>query len=147
MASLIETQDAQLARATVDTIAGGSLLGLKVDLFQTDVPVLPSTPLADYLAAIADFVGYAQKTVTWGTPSVSADGTVEVIGTMSAWRPTNAVTPNVIYGLFARDTTAADLYYAARFDGAPLPMGTSLNEIIATLRYRPATQSLVVTID
>lgn len=141
---LLEFQASQLARATDDV--AGTLLGLKADLYQEPVDITPATPLATFTAVIANYTGYAQGAVTWEVPSVADDGTVEVIGNFAVWRPTDAVTPNNIWGIFFRAAIGGALLFAGQFDGAPLPMANALQQIAITLRYRPATNSVVVTV-
>lgn len=141
--NLTEFQGSQLARALADTIAGGPLLGLLVDLYQTPIAITPLTPLATFLAAIATFVGYAQGTVTWALPSVADSGEVEVVGSLATWRPTNSVTPNQIYGAYASLAAGPTLALAGQFDTAPLPMVSNLDLIIATVRYRPSGTSMI----
>jgi len=141
---LLEFQASQLARADADI--ADYLLALKADLYQTEIDILPETPVGDFTAAIATFTGYAQKTVTWGVPSVADDGTVEVVGTYTEWRPADGVTPNNIWGVFFRAAVGGALLFAGQFDGAPLPMNNALNAITITIRYRPASKSIVVVV-
>lgn len=113
--------------------AAGPLNGAKLGLSQTNVNPTPETPITAYEAA--SFTGYAQKTITWLEPSVADDGTPEIVGTVTEWRPTDAVTPNSIYVLLVL-TSGGALYAAGRFDTAPLPMGSALDQIIPTIRIR-----------
>jgi hypothetical protein len=144
MASLTEFQTATLARAANDV--AGFLAGCKIALYQSPIDILPSTPLATFSAAEATYTGYAQVTLVYATPSVADDGTVEVVAHPITFRASDAVTPNIIYGCFVVDSTGAILYYAGQFDGAPLPLQNALQLIIVTLRYRPATNSIVCTL-
>lgn len=137
---LTEYQASQLARAAADV--ADYLLAMKVDLYQSDIVITPDTLLATFTAAVATFTGYAQKTVTWATPTIADDGTVEVIGTVPKWQPTDAATPNVIYGIYCTEAVGGALLFAGRFETAPLPMGSALQQITITLRYRPADKSL-----
>lgn len=141
---LTEFQASQLARAA-DDIAG-YLDGLKVDLYQTAIAFGPTTPLATFTAAVCTYTGYAQGVVTWSTPTLADDGTVEVLGTLPVWRPTDGVTPNVAWGIYAHSGVGSVLYFAGQFDGAPLPMQSALQQITVTLRYRPATRTLAVVV-
>ncbi len=146
---LVETQKSQLDRGLSDTVspaAVGSLFGAKINLFQTQIPISPDTPLVDLDAAVCDYTGYAQGTIVWQAPSVADDGTVEVVGTCAVFRPTDAVVPNNAWGLYIQDTTATYLYYLGQFDQAPLPMSSALQSITVTIRYRPATNSIVVVV-
>jgi hypothetical protein len=129
-----------------DSIAG-SLLTPTVDLYQSDVALNPWPGDAALIAAVATFAGYAQGIVTWGTPSQADDGTYEVVGTMPVWRPSDSVTPNNIYGCYFRETGGGGtINLAARFDNAPLPMDSALRTITVVIRYRPQTDTLVISV-
>jgi hypothetical protein len=130
----------ELAAATME------LAGATVHLFASNTPVNRDTIKADLLAGEAAFTGYAMKTVTWGTPARSSDGQIEMTGIMTAWRPTDAVTPNTVYALWLAKLTSGDVLGVATFDN-PVPMQDALDELIVTLRFRPLTNSLVVYID
>lgn len=144
---MMETMEFQALRLgmAVDTIAA-SLAGAKVGLTLADVPLNAGTVIGDFVTAKATFAGYAKKSVTWLAPSVADDGTVEVVGTVGEWRPTDGVTPNLIYNLWLEDSGAAILFMAGRFDGAPLPMQNALDSIVVTLRWRPVSNTLVVVV-
>lgn len=139
---LREFQKSKLLRAA-DSIAA-SLLAAKLGLYQTLIDIAPDTPLATFTAAIATYAGYATATLTWGTPSVADDGTVESLSASVTFRPTDAVTPNAIYGLWIMDSTSTFLLFAGQFDGAPLPMQSALQIIRLTVRFRPADNTTVV---
>lgn len=129
-----------------DSIAG-SFAGLLADLYQADVPLSPWPGDAALTAQVATFAGYAQGVITWGTPSQADDGTYEVVGTFPVWRPSNAVTPNNIYGIYFTEAgMGGGLMGAARFDNAPLPMTNALQTITVVLRYRPQTGSIVISV-
>lgn len=142
---LNEYQASQLARAAADV--AGYLAAMKVDLYQTDIDLATFPPIATFTAEIANFTGYAQGVVTWDTPSVADDGTVEVLGAVPQWRPTDAVTPNNVYGIFCRAAAGGGaLLFTGRFDDAPEPMASALDQITITIRYRPADRSLCVVV-
>lgn len=129
---------------TADAIAG-TLAANKVALYQSNTIPSPARPLSDYTEATYD--GYAKKSVTWSAPTRSDDGFIEVVGVIAEFRPTGSVTPNSIYGVLLVDTTGAILYGAARFDDpVPLPMNSTLDQILITLRIRITPGGLVVTI-
>lgn len=113
--------------------AAGPLNGAKLALSITNINPSPETPLGSY--GTASFTGYAEKSITWLEPSVADDGTPELVGTVTEWRPTDAVTPETIYILLLK-TSGGALYAAGRFDGAPLPMAGPLDQIIPTIRIR-----------
>jgi hypothetical protein len=142
--TLFEYQLSQLDRAANDV--AGLLAGVKLGLYQTPIDILPTTPLSTFTADKATFTSYVKTALVWDTPSVADDGTVEVVSHSITFRPTDAVNPNQIYGCWIEDSTAAFLYYAGQFDGAPLPMVNALQQIIVTVRWRPASNSLVVTV-
>lgn len=143
---LTEFRQMTLERALLDTTTAGGLVAGLIDLYQTPIAITQLTPLATFTAAVATYVGYAQGVITWALPSVSVDGNVEVVGTVPVFRPTNAVTPNQIYGAYITLAVSGDLAFAAQFDTAPLPMISNLDLIELTVRYRPASQSLIVYI-
>lgn len=149
MAILTENQASQLARALQDTqaaTAAGYLHLAHLHLYQSPIAILPTTPLATFSAAVATFTGYADQALVWDVPGVADDGTVECVATPLIFRPTDAVTPNIIYGAYITDTAGANLYIFGEFDGAPLPMQNALQQIIVVVRYRPATDSIVITV-
>jgi hypothetical protein len=149
MAVLTENQASQLARAANDiaaVAAVGYLHLAHLHLYQVPIAILPTTPLATFTAGEATYTGYADDPLVWDVPGTADDGTVEVVAAPLVFRPTDAVTPNVIYGCYITDTAGANLFFFAEFDSAPLPMQTALQQIIVVVRYRPATDSIVITI-
>lgn len=116
--------------------AKGFLDSMKVRLFQTDLTPDANTPLGTLNSASATFNGYAEKTVTWADPSIADNGGVESLGILSEWRPTGSDTPNNIYGLYSL-TGDGSLGLVGRFDEAPIPMGSVLDQLTVTLRFRP----------
>lgn len=145
MAVAFEYQVAQLARAANDV--AGILTGALVGLYQTVIDINPSNVVATFTAGECDYNTYAEQALVWADPSVADDGTVEVVAAALIFRPTDAVTPNVTWGMFILDTTAAFLLFAGQFDGAPLPLQSALQQVILTVRYRPATGSIVVQVN
>lgn len=145
--TLIETQVHQLARALEDTATPASLFGALVHLYKTPLAITPSTPLATYTAAEADYSGYAAGAITWELPTVDNANVVEVLGTLPVFRPTSSVITNGIYGLYITDSGGTNLLFAGQFDSVPIAMESTLDKILATIRYRPAQASLVAYID
>jgi hypothetical protein len=141
---LFEYQASQLGRAANDV--AGELTGTKVHLYKTALPVDGTTDLATFHTDEATFTGYAAKSITWLTPSVSDDGIVEVVGTVPEFRPTDSVAPNDIWGIYITDTAAATLLFCGQFDNPPLPMNGTTDAIVVTIRFRPADQSIAVQI-
>lgn len=122
-----------------------NLYGAKVRLFQVDVPLDRSTTLATLNSDSATFTGYAEKTITWNAPSRAVDGSIEVVGALSEWRPTDAVTPNNLFGAYVVNA-AGELVLAGRFDDAPIPMADALDSLLLTIRWRPTTPAIGSTI-
>jgi hypothetical protein len=116
-------------------------------LYQAPIDINQSNTLATFTGNIATYHTYLAQAVTWDAPSLAQDGTVEVVAVTLIFRPTDAVVPNSIWGLYITDTTAAFLLFAGQFDGPPLPMNSTLNQILVTVRYRPATGSIAVQIN
>lgn len=149
--NLFEYQLATLERAT-DNVAPvvvgstGFLFGAEVCLTTAQFDLNQANTLAEFAAVEADFTGYAPAAITWGVPSVADDGTVEVVATAIVFRPTDAVTPNVIYMLYITNAAGDALYYAGVFDNPPLPMNSALDQITVIVRFRPATNSIVVVV-
>lgn len=133
---------------TTDIEVGGdavaATLGAPVlKLFQVDLTPDRDTTLAILDAAEADYVGYVPPTPTWSAATISDDGEIEYQATAPEFRPTNGVTPNSIYGWYLTNTAENALLFCGRFDGAPLPMVSALDNIIITLRWRPGTAGVV----
>jgi len=133
---------ASVLAALADVVAG-DLAGAKLGLYQNNLDPTPETPIGDYTAAT--FTGYAQKAITWLAPSVADDGTPEVVGIVTEWRPTDGVTPNSIYGLILVETGGA-LRAATKFDGAPLGMSSALDSLLPTFRLRLTPAGLVALV-
>jgi hypothetical protein len=113
----------------------------KIRLYQTDLAIDKNLTLATLNSASATFAGYGDQTITWAAPSIAEDGTIEAIGTTPAYRPTDAVTPNNIFGLYLVNQNG-DLMFAGRFDGAPVPLVNTLSQLTVTLRFRPQSASI-----
>lgn len=138
--------DAFDVRAGADVIAG-DLDAATVHLGKTNITVDRTTTKADLTATEANYTGYAAEAVTWLAPSVADDGGVEVVGIVGEFRPTDAVVDNAIYTLWVLSAvTGTPLCFCARFDNAPLPMASPLNSLVVTLRWRPQTGGIVITV-
>jgi len=143
--ALVTVYDAENIGSATDTIAA-TLAGVKLHLGQSNLVPDRNSTLAALHAGEATFDGYAAQSVTWSTPSRADDGAIEVVGTVPEFRPTGAVTPNSIYYWYLTDTAATALYLAAGFDSPPLPMGSTLDAIVITLRWRPNNLGLFVVV-
>jgi hypothetical protein len=141
---LVSTQILDLAvLSDITTAVTGCLVAAEVDLVQNDAPFDRASLIGDY--DLADYTGYAAEAVTWLAPSVADDGSIELVGLVGEFRPTDAVTPNVIFGLLLRNA-GGDILFAARFDAAPLSMGSALNSIVVTIRVVVSPTGVVVTV-
>jgi len=127
-------------------VVAGVLMPVKLVLIKTNLALDRNTALADVVAAKADYTGAIEGVITWLAPSIADDGSIEVVGTVPEYRPTDAVTPNQIYGCALLTALDAALYAVCSFADGPLPMESALNSILATLRYKPEGGSMVVTI-
>lgn len=127
---------AAAAGAGSASIATGTHYHAKISLFKADINPTRDTALATYVAGKADYAGYGDQTVTFNAPSRADDGEIEVVGTVPEFRPSSDTAPNTVFG-FWETLGDGSLGFAARFDGAPLPMGTALDAIVLNIRYRP----------
>lgn len=147
---LIESEAAQLGRCTnsVQAAAGaaGVLNGAKIHFGKSNIAIDGTTPYATLSAQEADYDGYAAQSVVWGTPGTASDNTVEVLSAALIFAPTGATTPNTIYNMWVSNSGSTAWYYAVAFPGGPLPMSTVLDQIVAILRSRPATESVAVLV-
>lgn len=147
---LVESQASQLGRAANDINVGttnpGVFYGAKVHLGQTALAIDANTPYSDLSGQEADFTGYAATVVTWDVPTTAADNTVESVSAPVVFRPTDAVVDNAIYNVWLSNSGGSVWYFAGTIVGGPLPMASTLDQIILVLRYRPATGSIAVTI-
>lgn len=123
----------------------GHLSTLHANLYQSPIDLTVNTELSCLDANIANYDGYAEKTVTWGPVTIADDGKVEVLGTITSWRPTGANVDNQIYGIWF-ETAADGLLLAGAFDDGPLPMTSNMDQITTTIRYRPDQPSLLEVI-
>lgn len=142
---LLEFIAQELARAADDV--AGSLAGSKLGLYKVATDINQDTLLATMVTNKATFTGYVKTALVWGAPSIADDGTVEVVAAPLPFRPTDSLGGDqAMWGCWIEDTTAAVLQFAGQFDGAPLPMNGPLDAMLVTVRYRPASKSLVVVI-
>lgn len=146
----IESELSQLGRAgnSIQAAAGaaGVLNGAKIHFGKTNMAIDQSTTYAALAAQEADYDGYAAVAVVWGTPVTAGDNTVEVLSVAIIFAPSGDTTPNSIYNMWVSNAGSSAWYYAAVIPGGPLPMSTTLDQIVAILRERPAVQSLAVLV-
>lgn len=148
---MIESEVSQLERATVDVqptagATAGPLSLSEVHLGQTDLGITQATTYAALVAQEADYTGYAGQVIVWGDPTTAADGTVEVIGVALLFAPTGTTTTNNVYNFWIEDTGGTKWYFAGPIVGGPLPMASALDVIQVTVRYRPASGTILVTV-
>lgn len=150
MTLLLEFQAATLARAENDIEAGpgtaGFLNGAELCFTKSELDITPATLIGALTAIQADYTGYAPQALVWADPSVADDNTVEVTADPLVFRPTDAVTPNQLYAGFITNAAGTVLYFARQMDEAPVPMESALDQLIAVVRYRPATQTVLIVI-
>lgn len=140
---LTNTQALELAVALGATGTDGTLDGAQVRLFVNDVQPVRGSVVGDFTET--NYTGHADEDITWLAPTVADDGHVEVIGTVGEFRPTDGVTPNVVYGAVILDSGGA-VMMGGRFDDAPLPMNSALDNIVLTVRFRPFDGSIAVVV-
>lgn len=106
--------------------------GSKIMLFQNNIVPTRLNVIGDFTEAT--YTGYAQKTITWATVSYAPGSIPEVIGTVTAFRPTGTGTTNTVYGgCVVTGAGALQLAFAA---GAPVTMGDVTNYYQPTVRIR-----------
>lgn len=135
----------ELARAADDT--AGSLMGSKLGLYKVETDINQNTLLSTMTANKATFTGYVKTALVWGAPSIADDGSVECVAAPLPFRPTDSAGGDqVIWGCWIEDSTAAVLQFAGQFDLPSPPMNGPLDTMLVTVRYRPASQTVVVLI-
>jgi len=99
-----------------DLLGGGTLENWKLKLYKTNVTPAESDTAGSY--TVADFTGYADKTLTrsltgstWATPATSSGTTSSQYnsGTPQSWSATSAQT---IYGYYVVGATSTTLAFA-----------------------------------
>lgn len=109
----------------------------KGKLFKNDVTPTVATILANL--TVADFSGYANATLAWGTPFINGSDKGEIDATQLTWTHNGGGTSNTIYGFYVVNAAETILIYAERFP-APILMGTSGAEIKYTPRFTCVTE-------
>jgi len=119
--------------ALADALAG-DFTGSLMKLYTNNLVFDPATVVVGDLTE-ATFTGYVSQTLVWGVPSVSDDNHVESISGQLTWRPTDAVTPELVYGYYWT-TLGGALLGGGYFDEGPLPMQSALDVMKTTLIFR-----------
>jgi len=145
MGILFEKNLFKIAVANADIL--GPLADAHLGLYKTTVPLNEGTVKADLTAVIANYDGYAEANIDWQAPSFAANGEVEVVGTVPEFRPTGGNVDNVIIGGFVTRNTDDALLSFGEFTGTGIPMNDVTDAMVVTIRYRPRTSSLIVSID
>lgn len=123
----------QTAMLAAFKAASGLLDGATLHLYQNDLSPVATTVIADITEAT--FSGYASEAITWGDPSISEDGHIEMIGVAGEFRPTATTVTNDIYGAYIMTDTPT-LFAAGRLDDPPEFMGATSNVMLLTVRVR-----------
>ena len=93
--------------ALTELLAGAIGTAGKMHLYQSSFSPTPSSVEADFTAAEATFTGYAAATVSWGAIGLDSVGLPTTISDRALFQATDAVTPNVIGGVWYECQTAA----------------------------------------
>lgn len=125
------------------TAVTGSLTGATMNLFTNNIDPTPTTPLTAY--DLADYTGNGTEVITWNGVSISDGGEPEIVGVVGEFRPTDAVTPNTIYGCLLLDGAGA-LLAACKFLDGPRPMGDAQDAVVLAPRIRLENGCFVVII-
>lgn len=126
-----------IENAIASVAAVGILNGAKLNLGTVLTDLSANTALADLVGQVANFTGYAVKTLVFSPPTLAEDGAMATIGEHPEFRPTDAVIPNTIKNAWVTDTTGADLLMVIQFDGEGLPMNSVLNHIDLGIVFKP----------
>lgn len=140
MPDIVVTQAYQLAVLTeVDATV---LLDATVALSSTNIIPEPTTPIGSY--TLADYTGYAPGDITPQDPSVSDNGTPEIVYPLTPFRPTGSTVGNLIFcALLIADGGA--LLGACRLDtDSGIPMQSALDVLQLTLRVRLSPDGSIV---
>ena len=136
--------DAALLASATGT--GGILNGAKVGLTKALVDFDPNQPPGQVGTNECDYAGYARAAVTWNAPSISDDGQLEIVGTVPEFRPTDATVDNNAYQAFLVDSAGAKYLGSGQLDGNPIPMGTTLDALVVTMRFSVGSGGSVVSV-
>lgn len=107
-----------------------ALAGCSFKLFQASLVPTPSTPVADYDAAEANYDTYAAVTVAaWNDPALAEGSGFAIQSPLAVWNTgaTDPVVPNMIGGLYVVDAGGA-LRGTLIFD-TPIPMQLAYQNI------------------
>lgn len=120
-------------------LAGGALENWTLKLYKTNVTPAEGDTAASY--TVADFTGYANKTLTrtvaggtWATPTTSSGTTSSLYnsGTPQAW--TCGASGNTIYGYYIVGATSTTLAWAELFGTARVLADTDVLNLTPALQ-------------
>jgi hypothetical protein len=119
MSNAILPDTAKIECATRLLAAAGSFV--KMRLFQTNLIVDHTTTIADLIAAICTFSGYADYTLTGGavSPGLDAEARAFITWDANTWTKTGA-TGNLVYGYWIESATP-EIQLVEKFDN-PIPL-------------------------
>lgn len=101
------------------------------------------TVVADLDAIEADYSGYAVEVGAWSVVTISDDGKIEYQCVVGEFRPNASAVANTIYGWYMTKTGTGELIMAGSFDEAPIPMGSALDNLVITPRWRTETGGIL----
>ena len=117
------------------------LEGATIRLYKSTLSPSPATTLADLVAAECDFTGYAAKTLAVDTGYIDPTGAAIAESQLLVWVPTDAVTPNIVGGLWTDDGTGAMVIWPL---AAPVSLAGPTNTLkVLALDSYPTPGSLI----
>jgi len=131
-----------IMQALTTLLAGASWSGAKLHLYKSSFAPGPSNVAADFLAAEANFTGYAPVTLTYSSIGVDANGSPVALTNRAFFQATDAVSPNTIGGCWVENDigttpvvkTSVEFY---QFQ-SPIPMSLALQFIgVVVAVYQP----------
>lgn len=120
----------------------GLLDGAQVALFQNEVVATRSRPIGQY--DVATYTGYTVEDVTWLGLRKADDGSMELVGTVPEFKPTDVTVGNTIYGALLLDSDG-DLVAAGNLEVAA-EMRAVTDSILITVRVRLTASGLGVVV-
>jgi hypothetical protein len=126
------TQEGTEAALTT-LLAGVPLAGAKVHLYQsTFAPTLRSVA-ADFIAAEANYTGYAPVALTYSGVGLDSAGNPTVLTNRAYFQATDAVTPNTIGGCWVQSDTVGPPATHTSVEWYPFPSQVPMTTALAFL--------------
>ena len=145
---------AQLVGAAVTAATAGSasvnLSGTLCKLVNSSTVTLNSgTQWGSVSPFIGGHPGYADGTITFNAPVLSAAGVIECWSNTLTWTDSSSSVTENYAGLVITDPGSSSVYFAAPFDNPPIVFNSTLSRLEAVIRYNPAfpNQSLVTVVN